>query len=123
MNKLRAEIRKQYEEMMRNKTPRVSSRVEINEMNPNKLAIVNQIIENKKMSIDNEKLNMTIKKANVPIQRREIIVLDSIPKKPSQPETTTASQTQVKICQARNLNGTPCKCKAKIGKFCTKHAP
>lgn len=73
-----------------------------------------------KMEIDPVKLEETIKKAIVPIQKKCIVVLDEIPKK-----TTVAAApapVPVALCIARNLNGTPCKCKAKLGKFCAKHS-
>lgn len=76
----------------------------------------------KMMTIDPQKLEDTIKKACVPITRKSILVLEKPPM-----TTTTATQkvvvTSSLLCQARNLNGTPCKCKAKLGKFCAKHAP
>lgn len=72
-----------------------------------------------KLQVDPTKLEETIKKACVSIEKKNIVILD----KP--PSTTKVVATHppvpVAICQAKNLNGTPCKCKAKFGKFCTKH--
>jgi hypothetical protein len=72
---------------------------------------------------DKEFLEKTIQKACQPVKRHSIIVLD----KPPVPVSTSSQQPKAtpssSICQARNINGTPCKCKAKIGKFCSKHAP
>ena len=73
-----------------------------------------------KLTIDPEKLEKTIQKACIPIQKKCITVLDKIPTPAPSKENPSVA---VLICKARNLNGTPCKCKAKIGKFCTKHAP
>ena len=69
------------------------------------------------MNIDPVKLEATIRKACIPIKRHHIIVIDYIPLQPMKPTP------EVQICKAKNLNGTPCKCRAKIGKFCAKHAP
>jgi outer membrane biosynthesis protein TonB len=77
-----------------------------------------------KMTIDPEKLEMSIKKACVPIPKREITVLD----KPPAVAVTTAPTGAVvakpvaALCKALNLNGTPCKFRAKKGHFCAKHA-
>lgn len=71
---------------------------------------------------DKEFLERTIQKACQPVKRHSVIVLD----KPPVPVATSSQQPKAvssSICQARNMNGTPCKCKAKIGKFCAKHAP
>lgn len=72
---------------------------------------------------DKEFLERTIQKACQPVKRHSIIVLD----KPPVPMEVSSQQPKAVsssvICQARNMNGTPCKCKAKIGKFCAKHAP
>lgn len=79
-----------------------------------------------KMTIDPDKLETTIKKACIPIQKRTITVLDTIP---SQPVVTAAasaaassSSKKIVTCKALNLNGTPCKFRAKKGHFCSKHA-
>lgn len=76
-------------------------------------------ITNKKMTIDAEKLERTIQKAVAPIKRKEIIVIDFVP------ETKAPEKTPVVFvtCKALNLNGTPCKFRAKCGQFCAKHAP
>ena len=74
-----------------------------------------------------EKLNITIENARAIAKmamqnKRTMIVLDKNPVAPS--PTVVVAVTPVAICRARNINGTPCKCKAtKLGKFCTKHAP
>lgn len=80
----------------------------------------------KKIEIDSQKLQETIAKAidtSESLKKKPIIVLDKIPSNdnPVVPATPVAPVT---ICKARNLNGTPCKCKAvKFGKFCAKHTP
>lgn len=75
-----------------------------------------------KLIIDAVRLEETIKKACIPVKKRSIVFLNEIP---SQSHVLLNKKPPVTlICQARNLNGTPCKCKAKIlGKFCMKHAP
>lgn len=75
-----------------------------------------------KMEIDPVKLEETIKKAIVPIQKKCIVVLDEIPKKTTTTTPAATAPVPVALCIARNLNGTPCKCKAKLGKFCAKHS-
>ena len=76
----------------------------------------------------NEKLNRTIENARavsrMNIQnKRTMIVLDKTPIVQI-PSVVVAVAPVITICKARNINGTPCKCKAtKLGKFCTKHAP
>ncbi len=77
--------------------------------------------ENKKMEIDQEKLERTIQKACIPIQKKSIVFIEKPPAPPV--ATVAAPPVVVAICAAKNLNGTPCKCRAKIGKFCAKHAP
>ncbi len=79
-----------------------------------------------KMTIDPEKLEMSIKKACVPIPKREITVLD---KPPAVAVTTAPAPTGAVVakpvaalCKALNLNGTPCKFRAKKGHFCAKHS-
>ena len=72
----------------------------------------------KKMIIDPVKLETTIKKACIPIEKKNIVVLETLPKK----VVPVIVPVPIAICQAKNLNGTPCKCKAKVGKFCTKHS-
>lgn len=76
----------------------------------------------KKMVIDPEKLERTIQKACQPVQKKCITFLEK-PPVPSEKVLQKNPVPVVLICQARNLNGTPCKCKAKIGKFCAKHVP
>ena len=73
-----------------------------------------------KLEVDPVKLEASIKKACVHVEKKSIVVLKDQPVK----STTTAKHhvVVVAICQSKNLNGTPCKCKAKVGKFCTKHA-
>lgn len=89
-------------------------------MNEEKSRIVNEIIKNKKMTIDDTRLENTIQKAaTFQVKKKEIVHIDFIPSQP----TVAKVVTEVKICEAMNLNGTPCKCRAKIGKFCAKHAP
>lgn len=79
----------------------------------------------KKMIIDPEKLEKTIQKACQPVQKKCITFLEKPPIASSSEKVLQKNPVPVAvlICQARNLNGTPCKCKAKIGKFCAKHAP
>ena len=72
----------------------------------------------KKLEIDPAKLERTIQKACVPIEKKSIVFISEIPK----PKTATPIPVVIAICAAKNLNGTPCKCRAKIGKFCAKHA-
>lgn len=76
-----------------------------------------------KMVVNPEKLEKTIQKACIPIQKKCINVLEKIPPTSNKNPVPNSTAVSVVICQARNLNGTPCKCKAKIGKFCAKHAP
>lgn len=71
-----------------------------------------------KMTIDPEKLENTIQKACIPVQKKCIAVIDKIP-----PPSNKNPPVVILVCKAKNLNGTPCKCKAKIGQFCAKHAP
>lgn len=74
-----------------------------------------------KMTIDPQKLEDTIKKACVPIVKKSIQILDKLPAKPDSSGPVAVKKPAV-LCKALNLNGTPCKCRAKIGKFCAKHA-
>ncbi len=69
-----------------------------------------------------EKLQRTIRKACVKIPRHTTILLTEIPKPATVAVKEPTATPSVSICQARNLNGTPCKFKAKCGKFCAKHA-
>jgi hypothetical protein len=73
-----------------------------------------------KMVVDPRKLEETIKKACIPVMKRSIQILDKLPSKPE--EHVKPKPTAVVVCKAMNLNGTPCKCRAKVGKFCAKHA-
>jgi hypothetical protein len=79
-----------------------------------------QTVPPPKMVIDPHKLEETIKKACIPVVRRSIQILDKLPDKPPEERKPVVV---VAVCKAMNLNGTPCKCRAKIGKFCAKHAP
>ena len=77
------------------------------------------------IQFDEQKLIKTIMNAKEKyekMKKKTIIVLD---KNPVQLSAVAApTPVTVAICRARNINGTPCKCKAtKFGKFCTKHAP
>lgn len=84
-----------------------------------------------KIFIDEDKLEKTIAKAKETsnaMKKAPIVVLEKPPPTPHPTVPTSAAAaattTSKTICQARNLNGTPCKCKAtKLGKFCGKHAP
>jgi hypothetical protein len=108
MNKM---IENARDDMVRKKTspPRVTVPVELT------------VVTKFKLEVDPTKLEETIKKACVPVEKKNIVFLESLPKKT--PTPSAASQPKpVAICQARNLNGTPCKCKAKVGKFCVKHS-
>lgn len=75
----------------------------------------------KKLEIDVEKLEESIKRACVPVEKHGIVFIEKPPTVAASHKAPVA--TVVLVCQAKNLNGTPCKCKAKIGKFCAKHAP
>jgi hypothetical protein len=55
------------------------------------------------------------------LKRVKIILLDEVPKAAA--TATVARTTTVSSCKAVNLNGTPCKLKAKIGQYCMKHCP
>jgi len=48
-----------------------------------------------------------------------IVVLSETPKAVTR--THVAAKAAVLTCKAINLNGTPCKLKAKLGPFCMKH--
>ena len=80
----------------------------------------------KKITLDSQKLQETISKAietSESLKKKPIVVLDKIPSS-SHNNPVVAAPVPVTICKARNLNGTPCKCKAvKSGKFCAKHTP
>jgi hypothetical protein len=76
-------------------------------------------MKKKLMTIDPVKLEFTIKKACIPVEKKNIVVLETLPKKVV---AVVPVPVPIAICQAKNLNGTPCKCKAKVGKFCTKHS-
>jgi hypothetical protein len=87
-------------------------------------AVVRTVVvvqEHKKMEIDQEKLERSIKKACIPVEKKTIVFIDKPPAAPPVAETTPPPA--LVLCAAKNLNGTPCKCRAKIGKFCAKHAP
>lgn len=119
IQKLRREIL-----LQKKKEEKPSQRITVThkplKMNENKALLVDEIVKNKKMKIDEKRLENTIQKAaSVQVKKKEIVQIDFIP---SQPVVTKAI-VNVKICEAMNLNGTPCKCRAKIGKFCAKHAP
>ncbi len=81
----------------------------------------------KKIEIDSQKLQETIAKAietSESLKKNPIVVLDKIPSNNNPVVPAAAPVAPVTICKARNLNGTPCKCKAvKFGKFCAKHTP
>jgi hypothetical protein len=79
----------------------------------------------KKMEFDPAKLEQTITKAVQSLSlvpKKRIVFLEEVPKKKPEATAKTTGPTVVQLCIARNLNGTPCKCKAKLGKFCAKHA-
>lgn len=82
-----------------------------------------------KMDINSEKLEKTIKRAREAVDslkknKKVVVVLTKIPTLNDNPIPSATPVEVVRICQARNINGTPCKCKAtKLGKFCAKHAP
>lgn len=79
----------------------------------------------KKLEIDPAKLEQTITKAVQSLSlvpKKRIVFLEEAPKKKPEATAKTTGPTVVQLCIARNLNGTPCKCKAKLGKFCAKHA-
>jgi len=76
-----------------------------------------------KIVFDLEKLEKSAEKFRLTtesLKKKPIVVLDKLPV----PVVRVTATTPVAICQARNINGTPCKCKAtKLGKFCAKHVP
>lgn len=116
MDKLRKEFakeRKLFEEKMKD--------VVIERKKKTPVAIVEQQ-KQKKMIVDQKKLEETIKKACIPIPKKTIVVLDTVPVAKVS-TVMAAAPVAVSICKAINLNGTPCKCRAKIGQFCAKHAP
>lgn len=118
IQKMRNEMRLQMKELMSSKGDRIASKIEISKMSDEKKKFVDDMLNNRKMNIDTNKLESTIKKAAVPIKKKEIVVIDFVPvHKP------VVSVVAIELCKAKNLNGTPCKCRAKIGKFCAKHAP
>lgn len=84
--------------------------------------IVTETPKKFKMVVEPEKLENSIQKACVPVQKKCITFLEKIPVAPPTLNKNPVPVAVI-ICHARNLNGTPCKCKAKIGKFCAKHAP
>lgn len=79
-------------------------------------------LKKKLMTVDPVKLENTIKKACIPVEKKNIVVLETLPKKVTASAAGAHVPVPIAICQAKNLNGTPCKCKAKVGKFCTKHS-
>jgi hypothetical protein len=121
MNKLRKEMelyRRQFEDA----SERVIVKHVIQEPTPEKKVLIEEMIKNKKMKIDSTKLVNTIAHASVPVKKKAVVVIDFIVPPPTA-AVSSKSATPDSICQAKNLNGTPCKCRAKIGKFCAKHAP
>lgn len=80
---------------------------------------VNQLVKNKKLQIDHKKLEETIKKAIIPVTKKSIVYIENI----VPVAVAVQPKESIRICQSRNLNGTPCKCKAKFGNFCLKHKP
>lgn len=54
------------------------------------------------------------------IKRHTVVFLDEAPKPHHISKPSVATVTA--CCSAINLNGTPCKFKPKLGKFCKKHA-
>lgn len=115
--KLRKEFNKRNQEMKNLKIERVNVKHVVPEI---RNEIVDEIMKNKKMNVDNERLEKTIQKAVVPIKKKEIVVIDFVPETTKAPEKPVVTFT---TCKALNLNGTPCKFRAKCGQFCTKHAP
>lgn len=81
----------------------------------------------KKITFDLEKIENSVanfKKTSESLKKKPIVVLDKNPVPVIPTATTPVVPVKVAICQARNINGTPCKCKAtKFGKFCAKHVP
>lgn len=119
IQKMRNEVRLHMKELMDTKGERIESKIELSQMSDDKKKCVDEIMKNRKMVIDISKLESTISKAAVPIKKKEIVVIDFVPV--HKPPAVTVVATE--LCKAKNLNGTPCKCRAKIGKFCAKHAP
>lgn len=89
-----------------------------------KIITENPLTPLKKITFDSQKLDNSIAKAietSEALKKKPIVVLDKIP---SNNNPVVSAPVPVTICKARNLNGTPCKCKAvKFGKFCAKHTP
>jgi predicted Holliday junction resolvase-like endonuclease len=98
---------------LRNEAPRITRTVEYSTH------------DTKKIVFDKKKLHETIEKAKQHadmLKKKPIVVLDKVPSHHN--PVIAAAPVAVVICKARNLNGTPCKCKAtKFGKFCAKHTP
>ncbi len=94
-------------------------------VNPEKEKLISDImINNKKMIVDKTRLDNTIenaKKVYTNITKKPIVFLDEAPTV-LLPSSEKPVHEIFSICKAMNLNGTPCKCRAKIGKFCAKHA-
>ena len=76
-----------------------------------------------KLVFDIEKIKKSAEKfkfTTESLKKKPIVVLDKLPV----PTIQKPAFVPVVVCQARNINGTPCKCKAtKLGKFCAKHLP
>jgi hypothetical protein len=53
------------------------------------------------------------------LKMTRIVFLNEIPKAVT--KTHVAAKAVVLTCKAINLNGTPCKLRAKLGPFCMKH--
>jgi hypothetical protein len=88
-------------------------------MKVEKSEMVNQIVMNKKLQVDTLKLEESIKKAIIPITKKSISYIENI----VPVAVTVQPKESIRICKSKNLNGTPCKCKAKFGNFCLKHKP
>lgn len=82
-----------------------------------------------KMIVDKSKLQNSINKTRESLKmiknnQKKIVVITEIPSTTTAKIVETSAAPEVRICKARNINGTPCKCKAtKLGQFCGKHAP
>lgn len=58
------------------------------------------------------------------LKKTKLIFLPELPKPTavSRQGATTCSAIHESCCKAININGTPCKLRARLGSFCLKHA-
>lgn len=119
MDKLRKEFHKERKMMAEIMKTVVIERPAVVKKNPPV-----SVSPHSKLTIDPEKLEKTIQKACIPIVKKTITVIDKLPVAPVESSAAPVKTTKVtvSICRALNLNGTPCKFRAKNGHFCAKHA-